>query len=228
MKNIQKFRVFIFILLASLLTMVNGCKKDDNDTGTVTDIDGNGYNTVTIGTQVWLKENLKTTRYNNGDPIPEVADGTEWINLTSGAYCHYDNDVSYTATYGLLYNWYTVTDLRKICPAGWHVPSNDEWTTLINFAGGEDVAGGKLKEKGTIHWSGSNTEATDEYGFTALPAGYRLGANFDPPGYYAVWWSSTEKDLSDAWIIDLISSTTKSYIEAAYKRSGNSVRCIKD
>ena len=217
---------FIFVSVIVLI-ITNGCKKKE-DPITVTDIDGNIYKTVTIGSQIWLKENLRTTKYSNGDPIPEITSGTEWMNLTSGAYCNYNNDPGFADTYGLLYNWHTVKDPKNICPDGWHVPSDSEWTTLIDFLGGEDVAGGKLKEKGTAHWISPNTGATDSYGFTALPSGYRLAGIFNQPGYYAVWWSSTQKDLNDACIISLINSKTQSYLENAYKTDGLSVRCLKD
>lgn len=191
-------------------------------------MDGNIYKTVTIGSQIWLKENLKTTKYKNGDPIPEVTNGTQWQNLTSGAYCNYDNDPGYTNTYGLLYNWYAVNDPKNIRPAGWHVPSDSEWTTLIDILGGENVAGGKMKEKGTAHWISPNTGAEDTYNFTARPAGFRMGGTFNQPGYYSTWWTSTQKNLEDAWIINLVNSKTQSYLEYAYKADGFSVRCIKD
>jgi uncharacterized protein (TIGR02145 family) len=143
----------------------------DVETNTVTDIDGNIYHTVTIGTQVWMVENLKTTKYRNGDPIPNVT-GNAWAALTTGAYCWYNNDAAtYKATYGALYNWYAVADSRNIAPTGWHVPTDAEWTTLTTFLGGESVAGGKLKETGTNHWTSPNTGATNETGFTALPGG---------------------------------------------------------
>ena len=166
---------------------------------TVTDIDGNIYNSVTIGNQVWMAENLKTTKYQNGEAIPNVTDDTEWSNLVTGAYSDYNNDPSNSDTYGRLYNWYAVDDSRNICPSGWHVPNYSEWTTLENYLGGYLVAGGKLKETGTTHWSSPNTGATNETGFTALPAGGR-GSNpgdFIYLGERAVWWTS--KDSVTYW-----------------------------
>ncbi|MBE0653750.1 MAG: fibrobacter succinogenes major paralogous domain-containing protein [Bacteroidales bacterium] len=219
--------IHLLIMSVLLLALTTGCKKETEDL-TVTDIDGNVYQTVTIGSQVWLKENLKTTRYRNGDPIPNVTDDAQWLSLSGGAYCNYDNISSNSATYGLLYNWDAVIDPRNICPAGWHIPSDTEWKTLIDNLGGEEVAGGKLKEKGTAHWISPNTDAIDQYGFKALPAGYRLGGTFQQPGYYATWWSRTEKNLADAWIITLINSKSKAYIEGAYKIDGHSVRCVRD
>jgi hypothetical protein len=121
--------------------------------GAVVDIDGNAYHTVTIGNQVWMVENLKVTHYRNGDAIPNVTDGTAWLDLTTGAYCEYDNDVNNVATYGRLYNWYSVNDSRNIAPAGCHVPSDDDWQTLVDYLGGDAVAGGKMKEIGSTHLS---------------------------------------------------------------------------
>jgi len=143
------------------------------ETGSVTDIDGNVYQTVKIGNQWWMMENLKVTSYRNGEAIPNVTDTTEWYNLTTGAYCYYDNDAYNTTIYGRLYNWYSINDSRSIAPTGWHVPTDEEWTTVINYLGGESVAGGKLKENGTTHWTSPNNGATNESGFSALPGGYR-------------------------------------------------------
>ena len=140
--------------------------------GTVVDIDGNVYNTVTIGTQVWMVENLKTTKYRNGDAIPNVTGNASWVALSTGAYCWYNNDAAtYKATYGALYNWYAVGDSRNIAPSGWHVATDSEWTTLSTFLGGESIAGDKLKEIGTSHWLSPNTGATNSNGFTAFPGG---------------------------------------------------------
>jgi uncharacterized protein (TIGR02145 family) len=127
-------------------------------TNTVSDIDGNAYNTVLIGTQCWTKENLKTSRYRNGGLIPNVTDGTAWINLTTGAWSYYNNDVSNNAIYGKLYNWYTTLG-DTLCPTGWGVPTDAEWTTLTTYLGGESVAGGKMKTIGTAYWESPNTGA---------------------------------------------------------------------
>ena len=141
------------------------------DYSIIADIDGNIYNTVIIGTQVWMKENLKATKLNDGTNILLETDNATWISLTDPAYCWYNNDASsYKNTYGALYNWFTV-ETGKLCPTGWHVPSDAEWFTLIDFLGGESVAGGKLKEIGNTHWNSPNTGATDEYGFTAITLG---------------------------------------------------------
>jgi uncharacterized protein (TIGR02145 family) len=170
------------------------------DTLTVTDIDGNIYHTVTIGSQVWLVENLKVTQYNDGTPIPLVTVGTDWGNLTTPAYCWYNNSyATYGSVYGALYNWYAV-NTGKLCPPGWHVPTSAEWTVLTNYLGGESEAGGKLKETGTTHWASPNTGATNETGFTALPGGsrYNTGSFQLNITFNGLWWSSTGYSTSNA------------------------------
>ena len=196
---------------------------------TVTDVDGNIYHTVTIGTQVWLVENLKTTKYNNGDPIANVTDNTAWNGLTTGAYCNYNNDPLNSTTYGYLYNWYAVNDQRKIAPTGWHVPSDAEWTTLTTYLGGESIASGKLKESGLSHWATPNTGATNETGFTALPGGYRDNNGvFYFVGSTGYWWSYTETYVNYAWYRTMYSYSTTVTRNYCVKTWGNSVRCIKD
>jgi uncharacterized protein (TIGR02145 family) len=158
----------------------------------VSDIDGNGYDTLHIGTQIWLAENLKTTHYNDGTPIPNVTDDTAWSGLSIGARSYYSNDsTQYDKVYGPLYNWHAV-ETGKLCPTGWHVPTDAEWTVLTNYLGGD---GGKLKEVGTVHWNNS-TGATDEFGFTALPGGRRLDSGaFSFIGDYGYWWSATSGSI---------------------------------
>src|SRR4030066_2563083 len=170
------------------------------EAGTVTNIDGNVYHTVIIGTQVWMVENLKVTHYRNGDSIPNVSDGTEWGSLKTGAYCNYNNDPNNIDTYGRLYNWYVVIDRRKICPAGWHGPPFKDWGFLEGDLGGVPIAGGKMKEEGIAHWKSPNTGATNESGFTALPGGYRrFDGIFHYLGGYGYWWSTREYNDSSAW-----------------------------
>ena len=194
---------------------------------TVTDIDGNVYNTLTIGTQVWMKENLKTTKYRDGISIPLVTDATAWSNLSTPGYCWYNNDATnYKATYGAIYNWYTVTT-GKLCPIGWHVPSDAEWTTLTTYLGGESVAAGKMKETGTTHWTSPNTGTTNESGFTALPGGHYNGA-FYFIGNDGYWWSTTEYSATDAWNLHLYHNVNNVFRESSNKKIGFSVRCIKD
>jgi len=198
---------------------------------TITDIDGNVYRIIKIGTQWWMAENLKVTHYRNGDAIPNVTDDTEWAGLTTGAYCYYENSSSYAADYGALYNWYAVKDSRNIAPEGWHVPSEAEWQTLTDYLGGYNVAGGKLKETGTDHWLSPNTGATNESGFTALPAGWcsPYYGDFSNMGYKAVFWSATEDDSSTAWCRGLgYSDAVVSPLHLAHKQAGFSVRCVMD
>lgn len=171
MKINSLIHVYTASLLVLLLFLLSGCEKKKEVPEEVLDTDGNIYHTVVIGNQVWIVENLKTTRYNDGTSIPLVTGNTEWINLTTPGYCWYDNDITNKETYGALYNWYAV-QTNKICPAGWHVPSDSEWTALTDFLGGESTAGGKLKEAGTMHWDSPNTGATDESGLTLLPGGF--------------------------------------------------------
>jgi uncharacterized protein (TIGR02145 family) len=196
---------------------------------TVKDIDGNVYKTVTIGKQVWMAENLKTTKYNDGTAIPLVADDKAWEALTAPAYCWYNNDATANKkTYGALYNWYTV-NTNKLCPKGWHVPTDEEWTTLTTYLKGESVAGGKLKETGTTHWQSPNTGATNETGFTALPSGTRsYNGTYYPIGSLGFWWSSTEKSAPNAFnrLMGYIGSVVIRV--GTNKHYGFSVRCLKD
>jgi uncharacterized protein (TIGR02145 family) len=207
---------------------------------TVTDYDGNVYQTVLIGDQCWMMENLKVTHYRNGDPIPQVTDDGAWSGLTSGAYCNYNNDEDTVATYGRLYNWYAVDDSRNIAPAGWHVPTDEEWKQLEMYLGmsqaqadaegwrGTDE-GGKLKESGTTHWNPPNEGATNESDFTALPGGNRFDdGSFYGMGFEAYFWSSTEDYSYDAWNRNLYfyySQVCRSYYDKVY---GFSVRCVRD
>tara|TARA_Y100000310_G_scaffold249794_1_gene255930 strand:- start:15 stop:1244 length:1230 start_codon:yes stop_codon:yes gene_type:complete len=196
----------------------------------VTDIDGNSYKTIRIGNQVWMAENLKVTHYRNGDAIPTGLSNSDWSNLSTGAYAVYDGDESNVATYGYLYNWYAVDDSRNIAPEGWHVPTDEEWTTLIDYLGGNSVAGGKMKETGTAHWESPNTGVTNESGFTALPGGYRYGGNgyYGYMGSYGYYWSSTESSSNHAWYRYLHYYTSEVYRDFNNKKSGFSVRCVRD
>ena len=196
---------------------------------TVTDYDGNVYHTLTIGTQVWMAENLRVTHYRNGSIIPEVTDNTSWSALTTGAYCGYDNSTFYSDIYGMLYNWYAVQDSRNIAPIGWHIPSDAEWTILFDYLGGEFVAGGKLKETGTTHWVSPNTGATNEKGFTALPGGIRgPDGVFSLLGNNGCWWSSTEDISGSAYGPIIYSGINSTSLSIYYKNAALSVRCLKD
>jgi uncharacterized protein (TIGR02145 family) len=208
--------------------------------GIVTDIDGNVYQTVKIGDQWWMAENLKVIHYRNGDPIPNVSDDTEWSNLTTGAYCNCNNDESHVATYGRLYNGYAVIDSRNIAPAGWHVPSDDEWKELEMYLGMSQSEadmlfewrgtneGGKLKQTGTTHWKSPNTGATNESGFSALPGSARdHNGDYWDLGYYAGFWSSTIDGYGYAWTRYLDNDHSEIYRHFGIV-SGFSVRCVRD
>ena len=197
--------------------------------GSVTDIDDNTYHTVKIGDQWWMAENLRVTHYSNGDTIPNVTDSLEWSNLSTGALCTYSNDEGLVATYGRLYNWYAVNDTGQIAPAGWHVPIDDDWQMLVDFLGGDAVAGLKLKEAGTSHWLGSNPYATNETGFTALPAGFRYSWGvFDDLRAYNANWSATEYNGSDAWSWNMDGAWPNIHHYNYNKLDGLSIRCVKD
>ena len=189
-------------------------------------------NDVTIGTQTWTLKNLSVTTYRNGDTIPQVTDNTQWENLTTGAWCYYNNDPSTEATYGRLYNWYALNDPRGIAPVGYHVPSDSEWTVLTNYLGGESVAGGKMKQVGTTRWLAPNTGATNISGFTALPAGYRylFGDQFGFIGQQAIFWSSTAdtNNPGDFFIRDLEYNLNSVSRYPVNKENGHSIRLIKD
>jgi uncharacterized protein (TIGR02145 family) len=229
-----KSRIWIYplILVGFVLILFNSCKKDESSPlSSLIDIDGNVYDTVTIGTQVWMAENLKTTKYNDGAPIPLVTGNSAWANLTTPGYCFYDNDAGTNkATYGAIYNWYTV-NTGKLCPTGWHVPTDIEWIILTQFLGGEPLAGGELKETGTIHWSSPNEGATNSSGFTALPGGYRQ----DDGSFYNIndddfWWSSTEStsQITKAWSRGVNYNYPYVYADIYLKSFGYSVRCLKN
>ena len=198
--------------------------------GTVTDIDGNVYQTVQIGDQWWMAENLKVTHYRSGDPIPDVTDDSEWSSLTSGAYCDYDNNTNHVPVYGRLYNWYAVNDDRGIAPDGWHVPSDEDWQMLIGYLGGSAMAGGMMREAGTEHWSSPNIGADNYSGFTALPGGYRNPSDGDflDMGILAYFWSSTELDDELASRQRLYHKDSDIYRGYSDKRYGFSVRCVRD
>ncbi len=188
------------------------------------DIEGNEYNVIKIGTQFWIKENLKTTKYNDGSAISNVLDNGPWSGLTTGAYCWYNNDTSNKNTYGALYNWYTVST-GKLCPTGWHVPADEEWTTLSNFLGGVSVAGGKMKS--VTGWRNPNTGATNSSGFSALPGGFRYNG-FEGVDVVSGWWSNSEIDRTNAWSIALYNYNANLGRGNGDKKHGFYVRCIRD
>jgi uncharacterized protein (TIGR02145 family) len=208
-------------------------------TAPITDNDGNVYHAVTIGTQVWLAENLKTTKYNDGTAIPNITDNSVWVALTTGAYCDHSNTPDNSNIYGRLYNWYVVDNNpatkvasnggKNVCPTGWHVPNDDEWTTLINSLGGESIGGGKLKEIGLTRWLTPNIGATNETGFTALPAGSRNeDGSCDGIGVLGDWWSSTEYSATIAGGRYVTYDDAVVLKDEVSKIDGISVRCVRD
>lgn len=233
-----KYLLVAILLIAFCLLSLFSCEKNPTEnkskieTGTVTDIDGNTYRTIKIGNQWWMAENLKVTHYRNGDVIPNVTNNSEWTSLINGAYCNYANDSSIAATYGRLYNWIAVIDNRNIAPEGWHVPQYEEWQTLVDYLGGSDVAGGKMKEAGTTHWVSPNENATNSSGFSALPGGYR---NYDDNGfgtffdlrYAAYFWSSTFS-MNRAWRCGIGFDDSHVNLGTEELRSGFSIRFIRD
>ena len=201
-------------------------------TSTVTDVDGNNYNTVQIGTQCWTQSNLKVSKYRNGDNIPTGLSNSTWASTTNGAYAIYNNDPVNDGVYGKLYNHYAVMDTRGLCPTGWHVPTDGEWTTLENHLGGWSVAGGALKSTATQltpgGWNSPNTGATNISGFSAGPGGLRgdFGA-FNYLGFGGYWWSSSLIG-PNAYLLGLGSNDGVVSRGNGYRTDGLSVRCLRD
>jgi uncharacterized protein (TIGR02145 family) len=217
------------------------------DMPTVTDIDGNLYNTVLIGNQCWMKENLKTATYRNGTSIPNITDSTEWSNMTTDAYVWYNNDISWKDKYGALYNWFAIINPGGLCPTGWHVPTDDEWTTLTDYIGGTgEPHGNELKSCRQVNsplGGGCNTNehprwkedinngnyGTDDYGFSGLPGGFRDGSGpFYDVGYSGGWCSSTEYSSGGAWGRYLSFLYGGVYVNYYDEQFGFSVRCLRD
>lgn len=208
-----------------------GLVKSFKTLGIITDVDGNSYEVVEIGNQTWMAENLKTSKYRNGDPIPLVDNEEEWFLIdSSGAFCYYNDDQNNNLVYGKLYNWHALADVRGICPEGFTVPDNEDWSTLVAYAGGPETAGSGLKHKGFEYWQIPNAGATNATGFTALPGGYRVGNGFFSKGKFANFWSATEHPENDGigvYFLTVSYDNTYAYMATMFKRAGHSVRCIK-
>ena len=229
-----------FLILVFLIPFISISQLYTPGSG-VTDIDGNTYQTIVINGQEWMAENLRTSTYSNGDPIPNLTDSMQWMNISTGVWCHFNNDSQYEDPYGKLYNWHTVSDPRNVCPLGWYVPSDAEWSTLINFLdlnadGGNNnnTAGGKMKSIGMEYWGSPNQDATNESGFSGLPGG-RLGSSgtfccieSSFGGVFGIWWSSTEDDSNQAWCFNLAYNNGKATRDGNNKTDGQSIRCIKN
>lgn len=238
MKKIRVLSAILPLMAAMIMIIVASCKKE-NDPQTVTDIDGNVYKTVVIGNQTWMAEDLKTTKFKDGSVIPNVANDNEWITLAAPGMCWYDNNPANKEIYGGMYNWYAANN-SKLCPTGWHVPSDNEWKQLemnigmtqteadeTGFRGTDE--GGKLKEKGTTHWEAPNTGATNETGFTGLPGGYRNKyGSFGYIGKEVYWWSSTAESDTDGWERGLVTNASTIDRIGSKKIDGFYIRCIKD
>ena len=199
----------------------------------ITDSEGNSYKTVKIGTQTWMAENLKVSKYSDGTTIPNIIDNAQWSQLTTGAWSYYNNDAANNAKYGKLYNWYAVSKTsngnKNVCPTGWHVPTDAEWKVLTDYLGGDSIAGGKLKEVGTTSWKSPNTDATNTSLFTGLPGGSRSNnGNYDFIGFTGFWWSSTENETDDAWYRYLNDDGGYADRYNKVKGIGLSVRCLRD
>ncbi|MDD5529353.1 MAG: fibrobacter succinogenes major paralogous domain-containing protein [bacterium] len=192
--------------------------------------ESNTYKTIKISNQGWMAENLNVSVYRNGDSIPQVQDDKEWGDLKTGAWCYYRNDTMNGKIYGQLYNWYAVNDPRGLAPKGWHIPADSEWTILIDYLGGDSVAGGKMKETGTTHWKKTNVCASNKSEFSALPGGYRSNhsGGFIDVSHYGYWWSATDSNAAFAWYCFIKGDTinvTRSY---DCKDCGFSVRCVRN
>jgi uncharacterized protein (TIGR02145 family) len=224
----------IFTVMTALAVSASLCAQQGKPGPNITDAEGNSYKTVTIGTQQWMAENLKVSKYSDGTTIPNITDNNQWQNNTTGAWTYYNNDAANNAKYGKLYNWYAVSKTtngnKNVCPTGWHVPTDAEWTVLTDYLGGNSIAGGKLKEVGTTNWDSLNAEATNTSLFTGLPGGYRNYGDgyYGYIGYKGYWWSSSEATSYYVWYRNL-NSVHGSAVRTNYeKANGYSVRCLRD
>jgi uncharacterized protein (TIGR02145 family) len=224
----------IFTVMTALAVSASLCAQQGKPGPNITDAEGNSYKTVTIGTQQWMAKNLKVSKYSDGTTIPNITDNNQWQNNTTGAWAYYNNDAANNAKYGKLYNWYAVSKTtngnKNVCPTGWHVPTDAEWTVLTDYLWGNSVAGGKMKEIGTNNWDSPNTRATNTSLFTGLPGGTR---NYDSGGYGSIggagyWWSSTGSNTDGAWGRNLGSFYGGADRYSYDKRYGFSVRCLRD
>jgi len=227
LERFRKYIVFFHLVILIVISIEENTTAQNLEA--VVDQDGNNYKTITIGNQIWMIENLRTTKYNDGTIIPLVTDNRAWRISSTPAYCWYNNDTIYKNLYGALYNGYAV-NTNKLCPKGWHISTNAEWTTLIQILGGKNIAGGKLKESGTTHWKEPNSGATNESGFTALPGGTRYNNGlFFSMGYIGYWWTFTEANVfNNGWYRSMDFSNCSVYRNYIDFNNGFSVRCIKD
>ena len=217
---------FIFhFSIAFTLSSLTSC----HDNMVIEDIDGNRYQTVWIGNNLWMAENLQTTHYSNGNPIPNIVQNTQWSNLEIGAWSYYKNQKDSKKTYGKLYNWFTVSDHRNVCPKGWHVATDEEWFALGSFLGGNKVAGDKMKTTGSNYWVKSDSSVTNESRFSGLPSGLRFpSGEFGHHGYYGYWWSSSMSTSDLASGRYLYDNNSEIGIGSSLKSYGFCIRCVKN
>jgi uncharacterized protein (TIGR02145 family) len=244
MKTLKHLRL-LPVLIGLLSFVLVGCSKDkDGSKGTVTDIDGNIYNTIRIGTQTWMAENLKTTQYNDGTPIPEILDNDSWNQSISGIRCNFENDENNVAIYGRLYNWYAV-ETGKLCPTGWHVPSFEERTKFVDYlvANGYNYDGSTIENRvakslaSVSGWEinnetgdiGASPETNNSTGFSALPGGYR-GMIFYDLGTFGNWWNADVAVENETRALSMQLNYSGNYLGVAYRHKwmGLSVRCLQN
>jgi uncharacterized protein (TIGR02145 family) len=220
---------FCVLIVFEFFILSTGCTKEEKPPDPVTDVEGNIYKTVKIGTQVWMAENLRSTKFNDGSDIALTPGSAQWNSLSNAGYCWYDNDEpSFKAVYGALYNGYTVVT-NKLCPDGWHIPEKQEWTLLREFLGDSVKAGGKMKEAGTANWQSPNKGADNSSGFTSVAAGIRyFEGTFSSNQSYTSMWSATEASQEELWCTSLYFADTNLSLNHRSKKYGFSVRCIKD
>lgn len=232
-KHLTAFNSITHTVLINVID--NGTSEAEfNETivyGLAADIDGNAYRTIEIGDQTWMAENLRTTKYRNGEDITNVTSNSQWVALTTEAYSSYDNntDLDQLATHGLLYNWYAVSDSRNIAPEGWHVATQADWDVLVAEVGGVVVSGAKLKEAGNTHWN-SGSSASNSSGFTALPSGRRqyTDGTFINSGFNGFWWSNTANGADFSFYYQLNYDSNPIVAANFLRAAGYAVRCVKD
>lgn len=233
----MKNSIFLFLTIA-LVVMMFSCEKDDDNPAEPS----KNYDSVTIGTQVWMAKNLDVDHYRNGDAIPQVTDPTQWNNLKTGAWCYYKNDPANGEIYGKLYNWYAVNDSRGLAPDGWHVPTDDEWKELEMCLGMSQTEADSTGWRGTDQgsqlagsadlWQTGALKSNSKFGnsgFSALPGGWRnLNGTFGSIGYYANWWSATECNATNAWYRGMSYGISSIFRSNYFKEGGFAVRCVRD
>jgi uncharacterized protein (TIGR02145 family) len=242
MKKNSRIWFYQLFVMGLILILTYSCKKDEDSIMKITDADGNVYASVTLGSQDWLVENLKTTKYNDNTNIPLITDNAEWAALSSPAYCLYNNDIGKKEVYGALYNWYSVNS-NKLCPIGWHVPTDEDWTILTEYlanngygyeGSGADIGKSLASKSGwsqdpTPGFVGNDQSTNNKSGFNAVPSGYRImNGEFANIGEIDYWWTATEFNDAWSWMRHLFYQTNMVYRWYDYKQYGYSVRCIKD